>query len=864
MAFGMDPNTPYNITGASLEQTIIRQLFGNGPLAGMIAQFGTPYINRMLGLEGPGYRNVLMDTTLFTNMTPYGAYRDNLNNQINRIANTALTRQNNEAKRNWLQNINRAKLSFDSWRQSEAGKGYSDAQAREAYAAYIANAAAGDMTNPLWGLAYNGFDPEGLNAANTYLQQAAANQIRFGTNKGSRTAMLQGRAIGNLFLNEEGKFSFEKADYGYMNAGEASAVAAALTKDKDFFKGVDLKSGDMKKAADDLKKAVKDYTNALAPLKDVFGSDIPAMIKTVEEMSGKRLAHINPALLQNTVAQAMANAAIGGYDVTAIAGLSGQLRNNMMSMNVPFTNEMAAERQAMTILNTVVNGYAPAFMSDARYRKNVEQMVQRTSNSSGAGYLNAAAAVWLDQNQGKTMDDFKAAYDSMRNRYTATESLMQLTGTSSLYQLEAMGRQSKNFEAVVKADLGGGVARSENLANLLAAGWRKSTNREAFSSAIAKARENPELLLDADALDKATNLTEEEKAQLRDVKAGMGMGAVGEAMLTGLTQEAELKRKQPAVDRQIKLRASMTALQEWMPSGLGEFVNDILKGKNLDQLIQGDQRLKMQDEETQKTLNTVIEATRLEGVARGLVDEKGQIIKREEYKDLLTNNLKYGLMTAETNQIYMDELLAYEDAAAAYKNGDLTAEGAMQDHALRMAVAQNVDESRLSEAIGKDGSGWSGVQTAWSNALKFASQNKMTREESESFASQEVQDYLNYKDIMSVIDNSKIISEKHKEAVDKALRYTAAGEWSQDQALKDLEGAGLSKQELEIAKSAVNQVFNKETSSESRIEDLMGKIGDLLSKVGDLTGKLDKVITVDGEKASLNMNVNHTVFGIGS
>ena len=121
-------------------------------------------------------------------------------------------------------------MSFDSWRLTAEGSQYSDAEAGAAYEAFIANKAQGQMSNPLWSMGYNALDPEGLNMAATYLQQAGANQIRFGALKGSRTAMLQARAIGQLFM-EDGAYKFKASDYGYMSVGEASAVAAALTKD---------------------------------------------------------------------------------------------------------------------------------------------------------------------------------------------------------------------------------------------------------------------------------------------------------------------------------------------------------------------------------------------------------------------------------------------------------------------------------------------------------------------------------------------------------------------------------------------------------------------------------------------------------
>lgn len=851
--FGIDSSSPYNFTGGDLEQKLLSSIFGNDPAVSMLVGMALPHINKFLGLtSSSSNRSALLDMTLMSNMTPYGVYRDTLNNTANRLAGNALSNQSKAARRRWLENFNRTTMSFESWQDTASGKAAADLspeQQQQAYNNYIANETAGQMNNFLWTTGYNLLDPDGINAANTYLQQAGANQIRFGAMRGTRTAMLQARAIGNMFMRD-GKFDFQKEDYGFMNVGEASAIAAALTKDIDFFKGYgtgSLSKEQMQNAAEDLRKRVQDLTQAMGPLKDVFGSDIPAMIKAVEDISGKRLSSLDPSRVGTLVERVMANTVVGGYNIGQLVGMKQQVSGAISQMAVPFTNELGAFAQASTILNMTETGLTPAFMSDARYRQNAADWVLRTSNSSGAGYLNAAAAVWLDQNEGKTIEDFMAAYNTARDTMGATGAMMSLTGAENMAELSRMGMQSARFQEVTESDVGGQLARGESIRKLRRRAWLKSDNREAFDRGMDAIMENPELLSSPDALENS-DLDEDAKKQIRWIRAGAGMGKQGEAFVTSITANAEAKSKAADAKRQQTLMKAANSLKEaWIPENMTEIVNGLLAGKDLGQIFEANATIAAVDPEMQTYLKSVAGASadyhamQMYGVTdrKSLSDEQKAEVEKKVQEDL-----SYGFMNGLSNQMYQDALTGYEEA---------TTQEEKLEYSKRMAIASEVDEERLADFVGEKGEGWGkgteSLTAIWDKALKVEGNTKAE-------AANEVTDFITYKNIEKTmqeqgIDLAQGWGKYFLKNLEEARTATKDGKDTYmgiDDAKAAITKLGLEEDspQAEQLKNIVNQAYGKDSSVESKIEDLVGTVTNLLGKITGLSEKLDKVITKDG------------------
>jgi len=855
MVFGIDQSTPFNFTGEDLETQLLSSLFGNDPAASMLIGMALPHINKFLGLTSDsGNRSAFLDMTLMSNMTPYGSYRDQLNRAATRYAGTALSNQSKAARRQFLEDMNRTTMSFESWKQTKEGQAVPPAEQEQAYNNFIANKTAGQMSNFLWTTGYNMLDPDGINAANNYLQQAGANQIRFGSLKGTRTAMLQARAIGNMFM-DNGKYSFESSEYGFMNVGEASAIAAALTKDRDYFNSMSNEpttAADMEKAAKDLRDRVQSFTKAMGPLKDIFGSDIPAMIRAVEDLSGKRLSSLDPGRVSNIVDRVMANTAVGGYSIGQVVGMQQQISSAIGQMNVPFTNDLSSLAQATTILNMTESGFTPAFMSDARYRNNAADWVMRTSNSSGAGYLNSAAAIWLDNNQGKTIEDFKAAYNALRGQnISETDAIMQLSGAANMYEVNELGMRSANFARVTEADVGGSIAREESLNRMLLRAKAKSGNREAFDSAIAAMKANPNLLSSPEALETAVANNEidpDVAAEIRAFRGGMGMGKFGEKMVAAFTANANIEAQRPMIERQTRMMEGAKALKEyWVPKNITEIVTGLIHGKDLKDIITSSNGKALAiDEELQGYLQSAANAAGDYWASREYGKSYEELTEDEQkaIQSKIDSDTTYAYMNGLANQQYQDALTGYENA----KDDKERAE-----YATRMAIASEVDETRLGEFVGKDGAGWGSGDTAltkiWTDAL---SAKGGTKEK----AGNEVSDYITYKNMEKLMgDQGLLESDTGKQflaEMDKAR--TAKDEKTGEDTYMSIKDAKAALKNMNIEEgspqyeqllSIINQAYNKDTSPDSKIEDLMGMIQELLEN-------LDKVITKEGLKINFS------------
>ena len=341
MAFGIDTTSPQTLTFEQIEQQMLNGVLGGTPLGPLVPMM-TPYLNQMLGLQGPGWRNPIMDSMVFSNMTPYGTYMSQMQNRFNRVANDALNRQSNAARRGWLENIGRTMMSFDSWKQTELGQQYAAATTdekilRQHYEDYISNEAIG-RDGWLAQAGYKFLDPEGYEAARNYLSMAGANLIRNGSVAGRRSAYMQARAVGGMFLDKNGKFDFNSADYGFMNIGEASAIAAAITKDTDLFSDAGFNSAKIKEATEKLRQKVQDYTKALSPLKDIFGSDIPQMITTLENISGQKFSQMDSATMALLSSKISIGMQVGGYDINQVLRGSMAMQETIDKMSVPFIN----------------------------------------------------------------------------------------------------------------------------------------------------------------------------------------------------------------------------------------------------------------------------------------------------------------------------------------------------------------------------------------------------------------------------------------------------------------------------------------------------------------------------------------------
>lgn len=866
MAYGVNTTGPQSLTVAEIEQQLLSNIFGGTPFGAFMPML-TPYLNQALGLQGPGWRNPIMDTVLFSNQTPYGTYNSQLQNRFNFAASDALNRQSNSARRGWIENINRTMMSFDSWRDTDIGKQYAEISASEKelrgyYDDYIANKAAG-QDGFLWGMGYKMFDPEGFESARNYLSMAGANIIRRGAVAGRRTAYLQAKAVGDMFLDENGKFNYKASDYGHMNIGETAAVTAALTTDTNLFDNLGADPADMRKAVDALKRKTQEFTKALSPLKDIFGSDIPAMITALENASGQRLSQMDPSRISALSARIATSTVVGGYTDKQITDMATTIAGGIRQMNVPYINMLGAAYQGMTVLDASTTGMAPAAMTMQRYQDNVGQLVMRTSNSQGAEYLNLAYAAWRDRNENGTFEEFQAEYNDLRNQYGADAAILRMGGASDFYALKNIGYQSQYYQQAVEQDLGGQIARTEHLNELIGQGYLQAlgSQREDYMKAINAAQTDIRLLTDNTYLNEevaAGRVTAEVAGQLRSIRHGY----YGEQLVTAIHADAELRRKQPIYERQAKLRANLEALNLETPNSIEDMVNRFVKGEDLIQIVGTSKLYDMADPETQSMMMAVAESAQLEMKRLNITDPE----KRKAFVD---NYFQYGLENGYRDEGFTKELMDYEAAQKEMSeilNGrqekDLNKEDRAKYDAAKsranlasrgMYLSRFVDRQRLSEYVGDDEAKKQELFTVFDKAREAGA--------TEEQAAMEVEDRMTVASIEKILGSKKdfmkggqfgAIGKEFQERLE-ALQ-TNNGKYdapikSEDvfNIIGDLEkkyDGKVNSVAFEMMRNAANAGFGRESNAETRMEEFFGLISEAIKKMGDLSTDMQKVLDV--------------------
>ena len=447
----------------SLLKQLLMQVLGDIPGSSQLANIAGNQLFNILGISNDVARNAV----LFTNMTPYGAQMKQLQNTLSSAANRSLQQFQGSAREEFYRDVVRTLKSFESWNKEQGGNGTYDQ-----YEQYVNNAAAGYASNFLGSMLYNAIDPDGLAQAAPFLSKASANEARLNLGQGIRASYSIAADLGKIFLNDKNQVDYDKRDYGGMTMGETSAVLASLTRDLNYYQDIDSNNPDqIRDATQRLKDTLKKYTEALAPLKDVFGNDVPKMIRALQDLTGKTLASIDPDAAKGMTERIMNGVMAGDYSLEQLMTSNKEVRKAMGQMNIPYTFEAGALFTAKDITTAAFSAGAtrPVMMTDTRFQNEVTQYLLRTGNSRGADAMNMAYALYRRANPEKTIEDFRNEYNALREgtdqqpALNQTEAILRMAGVANMSQLAAEAYRTEEYRQNIRDGIGQSLAGREVL-----------------------------------------------------------------------------------------------------------------------------------------------------------------------------------------------------------------------------------------------------------------------------------------------------------------------------------------------------------------------------------------------------------------
>jgi hypothetical protein len=436
----------YAYTGRDMFNKLLASILGSViPGGEAFAGMASGPLQTILGIQN----DVLMDSVLFTNMTPYGASRVQDNAIIRRLSQSALGSTSNAAKYQAARSFAQTLTSYEAWQRLKP------TEQLGSYQAFIDHKAQSYMGNMAWNYGYSILDPLGMNDVNKYMSMAAANMTRFGIQHGNRNAYVNTKAIMNqMFRDDDGNYNFDKTQWGYFNNGEIAAITAAITKHIDAVGEADIsKPEQLKNASRRLQDLVKGYAEALSPLKDVFGSDIPAMIRSIEELAGQDIAQMGPERARAIANMALDRTSTGRYSMSDLSAWGNQFNTLMRGMdNIPVLNKLNGTMYASFALDAVHGDSKPRYMTSASFMNMAAEQVIRTANSQGADDFAKTYALWAERQRldGKdtSFDTFNAALNAEVAKGTDRgAAMLTLADVSNRYDLN----QGLNSEYYIQA-----------------------------------------------------------------------------------------------------------------------------------------------------------------------------------------------------------------------------------------------------------------------------------------------------------------------------------------------------------------------------------------------------------------------------
>ena len=512
----------------TLEQ-ILKTLLGAGidlgmPGGGGLADLIMPLIKRIT--PGIDKDDPIWDSTLTYSGSGYGAYMSRIRRLESEIGASMIGAPMESARLRYMENWQRTLLSeseFNKQRKEAKKAGKEDPFGGMDYDVFTQAKAQGLADNWILSTLYKFTDPQGYNQLGAELGSAFSHIARPAFLRGERRAFsAANEIIGNMFRDESGNFRFRTEDYGNMSAEGVGRLTAELTRTSDLLTGVDLGNLDeLKSASSRLQSKVKEFAQAMEPLKDMFGNDVPGMISTMEQISGQSIATMGVQRVRELSATLASRFEQGNYDATELYVNTDATRRMMDQMGVSPYNKVFAHKQAMQMLDMRRGGMQPNWITKEDADRYATSRILKSANSPAADSMALAYSVWRqreaasstpDNPRDLSMDAFLSEVDAESSRMAAqgnrrrdsVGAAARLLGLRNLQELQ-QGRYYEGYRMALDSQRMGEVIDAQNIENgrrrmvdYMAGSWQMRQAMEGYGWEGASKLTNREMAVHVD------------------------------------------------------------------------------------------------------------------------------------------------------------------------------------------------------------------------------------------------------------------------------------------------------------------------------------------------------------------------------
>ena len=221
-----------------------------------------------------------------------------------------------------------------------------------------------------------------------------------------------------------------KGSYGGFTGAEVSELTSILANTSNIFStpGTDI-DGAVKK----LKEKVKGLTQALAPLKDIFGTDIKAMVDMIQSTTGQNINQLPTSMVSSIARSTVDMARYSGATVTQMAQAGQRIFMQSAQMGGTSFSRIGANLTGGIYSALVAQGNTPAGVHAAQYSGFAQRTLASAQASAGVDWTAMAYGLWAEdpRNKDKSIDDFMAQVRQNRGNGTLMDAVIATAGVKN-------------------------------------------------------------------------------------------------------------------------------------------------------------------------------------------------------------------------------------------------------------------------------------------------------------------------------------------------------------------------------------------------------------------------------------------------
>lgn len=249
-------------------------------------------------------------------------------------------------------------------------------------------------------------DPADINRTMQGIQQAQAGIFKWSNRQDplSINTFSKSVQVSKSVTQMVKQASKKGAQYGGFSPGAVASLVGSLSQQEDLTMGASPQQ--MSKALQSLKARIQGMTKALAPLRDIFGNDIPSMISRLQQIAGMQISNMSIDQIKSISTTVTDMSRYSNVSIGHMASMGSMMAAMTQRNGGSNWGQLGAQASGAFAAGLLTPGNGAFGLMPEQYKQNTLNMLAQAQDSQGAQFMAMAYGLAKEGNPKYTMAQF--------------------------------------------------------------------------------------------------------------------------------------------------------------------------------------------------------------------------------------------------------------------------------------------------------------------------------------------------------------------------------------------------------------------------------------------------------------------------